>query len=283
MGLLDYTYGGKSKSISGLLGDLWDTFGNNPRNQETIDAMKGMLGIIPAGYGDVAAGLLAADDIRRGDYLSAGLNGVGMLPYIPAMGGIIKRGVKIKDLPLDPSAYTAKSLGSQGQQVMLGDMVVGTTKGKLKNATSDFVNELSTELQAALKRSDAAKIAATQRAKNKISSEMLDEAFKANKALIENAHKSSELTFTPLQDSSAFSRGKFIYQSPSYGNKKGSSYRLIDVNGQPAYARESDHWGNFSARSSEDFDKWNDYNWTLPGSTNGQRSIGYILLDDLMK
>lgn len=79
----------------GIVKKLWDTFGNNPRNQETVDAMKGMFGLLPLGAGDVASGLLAADDIRRKDYTSAALNGVGVLPYVPSLGmgllgGVIK-------------------------------------------------------------------------------------------------------------------------------------------------------------------------------------------------
>lgn len=73
----------------GLLSDLWNGFNNNPQNQRTVDSIKGMFGILPAGAGDVASGLLAADDVRRGDYLSAGLNGVGVLPYVPSLGGYI--------------------------------------------------------------------------------------------------------------------------------------------------------------------------------------------------
>lgn len=65
---------------------LYDGFNNNPDNQKTVDAMKGMFGLLPGGAGDVASGLLAADDVRRGDYLSAGLNGVGVLPYVPSIG-----------------------------------------------------------------------------------------------------------------------------------------------------------------------------------------------------
>lgn len=69
--------------------ELWDTFDNNPANQRTVDAIKGMFGLLPAGAGDVASGLLAADDVRRGDYTSAALNGVGVLPFIPSMAGMI--------------------------------------------------------------------------------------------------------------------------------------------------------------------------------------------------
>lgn len=103
VGLLDYAKANtpkpSGKPITGLIGELWRGFGNNPRNQETVDAMKGMLGLIPLGPGDVAAGALAADDVRRGDYTSAALNSVGMLPYVPALGGIfIGKGAKTWDV-----------------------------------------------------------------------------------------------------------------------------------------------------------------------------------------
>jgi hypothetical protein len=89
MGLFDYTYGGKTKSVGGLLGELWDSFGNNPRNAETVDAMKGMVGLLPLSAGDIASGVLAVDDARRGDYVNATLNGLGALPLVPALGGMI--------------------------------------------------------------------------------------------------------------------------------------------------------------------------------------------------
>ena len=85
--------------MSGLLDnwqiakDLWKGFGNNPRNQETLDAMKGMVGLLPLAAGDVASGVLAADDLRRKDYTSAALNGIGVLPFIPSMAGIVSPSV----------------------------------------------------------------------------------------------------------------------------------------------------------------------------------------------
>lgn len=105
-----------------------------------------------------------------------------------------------------------------------------------------------------------------------------------HKSLINNLHKIPELNFRPI-DNSAFNAksAQFIYQSPSYYGKQGSSYKLIMVDGRPAYARQSDHWGFFSSRSTEDFDEWNDHVWTLPGSADlrpGERATGFLYLDD---
>lgn len=50
---------------------------------------KGLLSFIP-GPGDAIAAHDAYQDARKGDYLGAALNGVGLLPFIPAIGGMIK-------------------------------------------------------------------------------------------------------------------------------------------------------------------------------------------------
>jgi hypothetical protein len=41
------------------------------------------------GVSDIAAGKLAWDDFKEGNYLSAGLNAAGVLPFIPALGGTL--------------------------------------------------------------------------------------------------------------------------------------------------------------------------------------------------
>lgn len=45
---------------------------------------------VPTPVGDVASGLLAAQDVSKGNYGSAALNALGLLPFIPSMGGVIK-------------------------------------------------------------------------------------------------------------------------------------------------------------------------------------------------
>jgi hypothetical protein len=48
---------------------------------------------VPNPVGDVASGLLAAQDFSKGNYGSAALNSLGLLPFVPAMGGIISKDV----------------------------------------------------------------------------------------------------------------------------------------------------------------------------------------------
>jgi hypothetical protein len=48
--------------------------------------------------GDIQSGLLAANDIKNGNYGSAALNGLGVLPFIPSMAGMIaSKGGKMSD------------------------------------------------------------------------------------------------------------------------------------------------------------------------------------------
>jgi len=58
-----------------------------PENVRTAGEVASMM---PNPAGDVISGLLAVDDLRKGDYGSAALNSLGLVPFIPAMGGMIK-------------------------------------------------------------------------------------------------------------------------------------------------------------------------------------------------
>lgn len=83
-----------------IIKNLAKTFNNNPRNQETVDAMLGVTGVLPV-VGDVQSGAMAAKDIKQGNYGSGALNALGALPLIPALGGVMKS-TKIGDIGFDP-------------------------------------------------------------------------------------------------------------------------------------------------------------------------------------
>lgn len=40
--------------------------------------------------GDIQSGIMATQDLQKGNYGSAALNSLGLLPFIPAMGGVLK-------------------------------------------------------------------------------------------------------------------------------------------------------------------------------------------------
>lgn len=45
---------------------------------------------VPTPVGDIASGMLAAQDVSKGNYGMATLNALGLLPFIPSMGGVVK-------------------------------------------------------------------------------------------------------------------------------------------------------------------------------------------------
>lgn len=71
--------------------------------------------------GDIQSGILAANDVKNGDYGSAALNGLGLLPFIPAMGGIVSKEIAKKlDMPVNlpnSSEFLSAVNGTKGAQV----------------------------------------------------------------------------------------------------------------------------------------------------------------------
>jgi hypothetical protein len=55
-----------------------------PKDPSLLDVVS----TVPNPVGDVASGLLAAQDFSKGNYGSAALNSLGLLPFIPSMGAI---------------------------------------------------------------------------------------------------------------------------------------------------------------------------------------------------
>ncbi len=59
------------------------------RNQAALDGLLTVNQFVPVS-GDIQSGLLAAKDLRDKNYGSAALNAIGLLPFLPAIGGMIK-------------------------------------------------------------------------------------------------------------------------------------------------------------------------------------------------
>jgi hypothetical protein len=80
--------------------------------------------------GDVQSGLLAFEDVKQGNYGSAALNSLGLLPFVPSIGGTIK---SIKELnSLNPTGglyvdYTPNVRASQplGSNMVSIDKTMG--------------------------------------------------------------------------------------------------------------------------------------------------------------
>jgi hypothetical protein len=64
------------------------------RLQEPQDpSLLNVVSTVPNPVGDVASGLLAAQDLSKGNYGSAALNSLGLLPFVPSMAGIVSKDV----------------------------------------------------------------------------------------------------------------------------------------------------------------------------------------------
>ena len=86
---------------------LIDEMANNAgANAGLLDAAMGINQFLPV-TGDIQSGLLAGRDLGRGDYKSAALNSLGLLPFIPSMGGVIKKVDKVSDIGRYAMAHRA--------------------------------------------------------------------------------------------------------------------------------------------------------------------------------
>jgi hypothetical protein len=76
------------------LDNLTNPFGYKKGAQKPVNNMSGLLDFamqanqyIPVS-GDIQSGILAANDLSQGNYSSAALNAVGLLPFIPSLGTV---------------------------------------------------------------------------------------------------------------------------------------------------------------------------------------------------
>lgn len=60
-------------------------------NYDNLRTAGEVASMTPTPVGDFASGMLALDDLRKGDYLGAAGNAVGLLPFVPGIGGIIAK------------------------------------------------------------------------------------------------------------------------------------------------------------------------------------------------
>ena len=95
--------------------------------------------------GDIQSGLLSAQDLKQGNYGSAALNGLGLLPFIPSMGGVVKNiGKEVNAYPLAPA-------GTRYEEYS-GNLTYMTPDEYLRNVRPLTLNESSLDNIADLKR-----------------------------------------------------------------------------------------------------------------------------------
>jgi hypothetical protein len=64
--------------------DAW-----SKRNKGAFEGLLNVNQFVPVS-GDIQSGIMATNDLSQGNYGSAALNAVGLLPFVPALGGVLK-------------------------------------------------------------------------------------------------------------------------------------------------------------------------------------------------
>jgi hypothetical protein len=290
---------------------------NAPAANRFKDSAFGLLGGIPGA--DAPVGFTqGADYFNRGEPLAGSVSvASGILPFIPPTAASLFAMNKVAQkigtpLPAGPArnqagaivyqdgllgevdnvgmGYTVNSLGSLGHQIIKDGAVVGTVKtGKAKDAITAFLKQQDAAVMAKNARKEASNISTVARAARQKEIDALSIANTEYADVIASAHKNKNLEFKPLPDGISGLKGNpQIHRSPSYGKKPGSSYELVMVDGKPAYARTSDHWGQFFTNDFINGEQVSSsYNWPLAGVETKPygdiRRSGYVLLDDLLK
>lgn len=126
-----------------------------------------LAGLSPTPAGDLASLALAGRDAARGDWAGAGLNMLGVLPFVPAMGGVIRdalhrggvRGAEnlrggfwTRD-PVEAAGYARKA-GASGEVARM-EGVAGDTLGVSHPLTAAQVSRVLKELEETLGRGAA--------------------------------------------------------------------------------------------------------------------------------
>ena len=113
--------------------DAW-----SKRNQGALEGLLNVNQFMPV-TGDIQSGIMAGQELAQGNYGSAALNAVGLLPFVPALGGVTKKA--FSEAPEITSAFDKtmadflKNTGYEKAILPNGNVVVfhGTSQ---KNADS---------------------------------------------------------------------------------------------------------------------------------------------------
>ena len=111
----------------------------------------------------------------------------------------------------------------------------------------------------------------------------LADFFCKNSGLVKSIHRLETIEFSRLALEDFVEKGILVHKSPkSRRGFKGSEYRLLEVHGRVAFARESNHWGRFSSSSPISSGA---HNWVLEGVKTGHgdnaRFAGFVFIDEI--
>jgi hypothetical protein len=89
------------KYVSGLMSENY----GKARTAAEVASM------IPTPIGDAASAALALDDLRKGDYGSAALNSLGLLPLVPSLAGVTR---PYKNVPDSLMGFSSNPIRQKG-------------------------------------------------------------------------------------------------------------------------------------------------------------------------
>ncbi len=112
------------------------------RNAQGFQGILDVNSFIPV-TGDVQSGILAAQDVKKGNYGSAALNAVGLLPFVPSLAGtFIGKGSKAWDAVKADEAVKLEKAGVAPEEIWKQTGTVRGVDGKLRQEISDVGSKM---------------------------------------------------------------------------------------------------------------------------------------------
>ena len=236
--------------------------------------------------------------------LNAGMSLAGLLPFVPGAGGVrAAEGAagkvinKVSEVSNNPNDYEVRR-GRYNWEIFLNNNPVDLAALKVPSISPSVP-----KAKVAPQFVDLIASRSASQASRKNMRSALNDAYSQNQELIQNVHKNQNLNFTsmPVDDfnSAKITQGTGIalHKSPVRNRQQSSEYKLIMVNGEPAYARKSNHWGPFTTNiyagdpgapvgdMGDQFGRVGvrQHEWALTGGSQNKKNsqAGYVLLRDL--
>jgi len=120
-----------------------------PKDPSLLDVVS----TVPNPVGDVASGLLAAQDISKGNYGTAALNALGLLPFVPSMAGtFIGKGSKMWDALKAEEAVKLEKAKVSPEKIWAQTGTVRGADGKLRQEISDIGATITDDVYEGIKK-----------------------------------------------------------------------------------------------------------------------------------
>jgi hypothetical protein len=96
--------------------------------------------------GDVQSGVMAAQDLQKGNYGSAALNAVGLLPFVPALGGMTKS-VGVDDLSKLREQFKLALQSNKLSRTPETQNILNQARTALSNAENNIYPDIANQVE----------------------------------------------------------------------------------------------------------------------------------------